>query len=74
MIKLAMYFSGMLGLFCSSLDALQILYLLDVIMISYADYALPHYALCLQWWWFGVTVSVIGCINEVNQHRARLVP
>ena len=24
-------------------------------------------------WWLGVVVSVVGRINEVNQHRARLV-
>ena len=28
----------------------------------------------IPWWWLGVTVSVVGRINEVNQHRARLVP
>ena len=27
-----------------------------------------------QGWRFGVVVSVVGRINEVNQHRARLVP
>ena len=26
-----------------------------------------------SWWWLGVVVSVVGRINEVNQHRARLV-
>ena len=26
-----------------------------------------------QRWWLGVVVSVVGRINEVNQHRARLV-
>ena len=24
-------------------------------------------------WRLGVVISVVGCINEVNQHRARLV-
>ena len=24
-------------------------------------------------WWLGVVISVVGRINEVNQHRARLV-
>ena len=27
-----------------------------------------------DWWWLGVVVSIVGRINEVNQHRARLVP
>jgi len=26
-----------------------------------------------SWWRLGVVVSVVGRINEVNQHRARLV-
>ena len=29
--------------------------------------------LLADWWWLGVVVSVVGRINEVNQHRARLV-
>ena len=27
----------------------------------------------VHWWRLGVVVSVVGRINEVNQHRARLV-
>ena len=27
----------------------------------------------LHWWRLGVVVSIVGRINEVNQHRARLV-
>ena len=26
-----------------------------------------------SWWWSGVVVSALASINEVNQHRARLV-
>jgi len=26
-----------------------------------------------DWWWFGVVVSSLASINEVNQRRARLV-
>jgi len=29
--------------------------------------------LLVSWWWFGVVVSVVGRINEVNHHRAQLV-
>ena len=31
------------------------------------------YLITYLWWRLGVVVSVVGCINEVNQHRARLV-
>jgi len=31
------------------------------------------YCIKLIWWWFGAVGSVVDCINEVNQHQARLV-
>ena len=27
----------------------------------------------IKWWWRGVVVSTLSSINEVNQHRARLL-